>query len=191
MPTHHELPFRPDCMAWGVFDAAIAPVLRIASGDSVSLKALPACIRSRLPTDPAFVIDPVLDAALDVLPPGPSAHFLSGPVHVEGAGWIVHEPFEPGLAMADEEDGPKGEAAKPEPPAEEVEPLGDQEAVRGPWVLNCGGDLVPQRGWNDLVGIKEQYPLRPDAQMVESPLALLRIPTRVLELDDLRPGGGC
>ena len=85
MPTHHQLPFRPDCMVWGVFDAAIAPVLRIASGDSVSLKALPACTKARLPTDPAFAVDPVLAEALDVLTQGPSAHFLSGPVYVEGA----------------------------------------------------------------------------------------------------------
>lgn len=85
MPTHHELPFRPDCMVWGTFDAAISPKLRIASGDSVALKALPACTKTRLPTNPAFVIDPVLAEALDVLPQGPSAHFLSGPVYVEGA----------------------------------------------------------------------------------------------------------
>ncbi|MHB2170017.1 acetamidase/formamidase family protein [Alsobacter sp. R-9] len=85
MSQHHDLPFRPDTMVWGVFDAAIAPVLTIESGDTVSLSALPACTRPRLPADPSFVVPPLLLEAMERLKPGPSSHFVSGPIAVRGA----------------------------------------------------------------------------------------------------------
>ena len=81
----HEIPFTPQAMVWGTFDAAIPPVLEISSGDEVRLRALPACTAARLPKDPSFVIDPVLRQALDTMTMGPNAHFLTGPVAVRGA----------------------------------------------------------------------------------------------------------
>ena len=85
MSRRHELPFTPDAMVWGTFDAAIPSALEIDSGDVVALRALPACTAARLPKDPSFAIDPVLRQALDTMTMGPSAHFISGPVAVRGA----------------------------------------------------------------------------------------------------------
>ena len=85
MSRHHDLPFRPDTMVWGTFDAALPPALEIDSGDTVRLTALPACTPARLPRDPSYAIPPVLAEALATLKPGPSSHFVSGPVAVRGA----------------------------------------------------------------------------------------------------------
>ena len=40
--AHHQLPFVPETMLRGILDAAVPPVLRVASGDTVALSALPA-----------------------------------------------------------------------------------------------------------------------------------------------------
>jgi acetamidase/formamidase len=85
MNQHHDLPFHPDTMVWGTFDAAIPPVLEIASGDTVHLSALPACTPARLPADPTYTVPPILLAAMQALRQGPSAHFISGPIAVAGA----------------------------------------------------------------------------------------------------------
>lgn len=85
MSQHHELPFRPEAMVWGTFDASNPPALTIRSGDTVALRALPACTPARLPSDPSYVVPPMLLEAMSQLRQGLSAHFLSGPVGVEGA----------------------------------------------------------------------------------------------------------
>src|ERR1700678_328732 len=85
MTHHHELPFRPDSMVWGTFDAAMPPALEVRSGDTVRLQALHACTPPRLPTDPSYVIPPILSEAMAQLRQGPSGHFISGPIAVEGA----------------------------------------------------------------------------------------------------------
>ncbi|MCK6453046.1 MAG: acetamidase/formamidase family protein [Alphaproteobacteria bacterium] len=85
MSTHHELPLTPETMVWGYFDAAQKPVLEVASGDTVTLHALPAFSPARLPSDPAFEVPPILAEAMARLPPGPATHFLSGPIAVGGA----------------------------------------------------------------------------------------------------------
>ncbi|PSC03066.1 amidase [Alsobacter soli] len=85
MSQHHDLPFRPDTMVWGTFDAAIPPAIEIDSGDTVSMHALPACISSRLPKDPSYDVPGLLLEAMKTLPQGPSSHFVSGPVAVRGA----------------------------------------------------------------------------------------------------------
>jgi acetamidase/formamidase len=85
MSRHHELPFRPGSMVWGTFDAAIAPALEVDSGDTVGLKALPACTAARLPRDPSYTISPVLIEAMSELRQGPSSHFISGPIAIRGA----------------------------------------------------------------------------------------------------------
>ncbi|MCJ2008308.1 amidase, partial [Methylobacterium sp. J-092] len=55
MPTHHEIPATPDKMVLGYFDAALPPVLEIASGDTVTLHSFPAGGRESLHPDPARV----------------------------------------------------------------------------------------------------------------------------------------
>jgi acetamidase/formamidase len=85
MSRHHDLPFRPEAMVWGTFDAAIPPAIEIESGDTVSLSALPAATLPRLPTDPSYEIPAILTEAMRTLRQGPSSHFVSGPVAVRGA----------------------------------------------------------------------------------------------------------
>jgi acetamidase/formamidase len=85
MSTHHELPFTPKTMFWGYFDATSPPVLEVASGDTVTLQALPAFSPQRLPKDPAYKVPPILLEAMDTLPMGPASHFVSGPISVAGA----------------------------------------------------------------------------------------------------------
>jgi acetamidase/formamidase len=85
MSRHHDLPLGPQTLVWGTFDAAIPPVLEVESGDTVSLRALPACTPARLPSDPAFEVPPMLLRAMAEVKQGPSSHFLSGPIAVKGA----------------------------------------------------------------------------------------------------------
>lgn len=84
MPTHHSLPATPETMVWGTLDAARAPVLEVASGDTVTLTAVPAGGLATLPADRSLV-PPGYLKAIETLPQGPGAHFVTGPVFVRGA----------------------------------------------------------------------------------------------------------
>jgi acetamidase/formamidase len=85
MSNHHDLPFSVATMHWGQFDAALAPVLKVASGDTVTLSALPACIPERLPSDSSYAIPQLLNEAFAMMRSGGSSHFMSGPIAVDGA----------------------------------------------------------------------------------------------------------
>jgi acetamidase/formamidase len=80
----HEIPATPENMVWGSLDAAIPPVLTVESGDIVRLHSFPAGGKPALPSDPTRVPADYL-AALETLPQGPGAHFVTGPVFVRGA----------------------------------------------------------------------------------------------------------
>ncbi|HYZ35060.1 MAG TPA: hypothetical protein VE684_22615 [Crenalkalicoccus sp.] len=84
MPQHHAIPATPDRMVWGYLDAAIPPVLHVESGDTVTLRALPAGGLPFLPADRSLV-PPEYLAALEALVQGPGARIVTGPVHVRGA----------------------------------------------------------------------------------------------------------
>ncbi|ESR23395.1 acetamidase/formamidase family protein [Lutibaculum baratangense] len=84
MPRRHEIPGTHEHMAWGYFDARAEPVLRIASGDTVSLSAFPAGDGTRLPEDRSLVPEAYLRALREV-EMGPGPHWVTGPVHVDGA----------------------------------------------------------------------------------------------------------
>ena len=84
MSRHHELPALTPNIHWGYHDAALAPVLRVASGDTVHLTSWAAADASALPPDPSLVQPGHLEA-LRNCEPGPATHMLTGPVHVEGA----------------------------------------------------------------------------------------------------------
>ncbi len=84
MARHHDIPVTHDHMSWGTLDPAAAPVLRVASGDTVTLGSFPAGGRARLPPDPARV-PPAYLRALDAMAPGLGPHFMTGPVFVESA----------------------------------------------------------------------------------------------------------
>lgn len=82
--AHHELDDRPEHLHIGFLDATLPPVLRVASGDTVTLDCLPAGDAGRLPARDECVL-PSHRRALETLSRGPSSHILSGPVWVEGA----------------------------------------------------------------------------------------------------------
>jgi acetamidase/formamidase len=84
--AHHVLPASADTCFWGFFAAETEPVLHVASGDEVTVEALPAGGLADLHADPGRLL-PEHRATLEALTPrkGPGAHIMNGPVHVEGA----------------------------------------------------------------------------------------------------------
>jgi acetamidase/formamidase len=84
MSHHHDLPPLPANMVWGYLDAAEAPVLEIASGDTVHLTSWAAGDDEDLPPDRTLVAPGHL-RAMQELVRGPASHMLSGPVHVADA----------------------------------------------------------------------------------------------------------
>jgi acetamidase/formamidase len=83
VPTHHDLPVRPDLMVWGYLDATTPPVLHVNSGDTVAMRTVPAGGGRFLHPDPS-AIPPDFAAVLRALPQQ-GTHILTGPVHVRGA----------------------------------------------------------------------------------------------------------
>src|SRR6476469_7525347 len=89
-PRVHRLEATPSTIAYGWYDAAGAPVLRIASGDIIDVDTLltntPAGLqRAGLPADQ---IQETLKAITEQVPRekrGPGGHILTAPVFVEGA----------------------------------------------------------------------------------------------------------
>ena len=81
---HHTIAPLPENMVWGYLDAAVPPVLRVASGDTVALTSWAASNEARLPPDRSLVKEDHL-RALRECEPGPSTHLITGPVFVEGA----------------------------------------------------------------------------------------------------------
>jgi acetamidase/formamidase len=74
----------PQSVKWGFFDNTTPAVTRVASGAEVVIETVsgePAC----LPTDPVYEILPEHRPILEAIEHGPGPHFLTGPVHVEGA----------------------------------------------------------------------------------------------------------
>ncbi len=87
-PRTHRLEATPETVAYGYYDAAAKPVLRIASGDIIDVDTLLTNTPRGLeragvkPED----IQPSLRAIVDgVKDKGPGGHILTGPVYVEGA----------------------------------------------------------------------------------------------------------
>ena len=91
----HDLKLLPENVHWGYYDAAVKPVLRVASGDTVRVETMVARGLQRLRA--AGVKDNEIPDALKVVERtiterGPGAHPMTGPIFVEGA--------EPGDALA-------------------------------------------------------------------------------------------
>lgn len=84
MSRHHVIEPTPENMVLGFFDATLAPVLTVDSGDMVTLTSWPAGGAGSLIADPARIA-PLHLEALKQLPAGPGPHFISGPVYVNGA----------------------------------------------------------------------------------------------------------
>jgi acetamidase/formamidase len=84
--AHHVLSASPETCFWGFFAADTAPALHVASGDEVTIEALPAGGFDDLHPDPARCLLEHRDT-LEALAArkGPGAHIMTGPVHVAGA----------------------------------------------------------------------------------------------------------
>ena len=87
-PRVHLLPVTPANIHWGYYDAKVAPVLRLASGDRVKVETMIAGGLTRLRM--LGVPDADLPASLKAVEQaitdrGPGAHPMTGPMFVEGA----------------------------------------------------------------------------------------------------------
>jgi len=87
--THTILP-TPTTVAWGWYDAAGQPVLRVASGDEIVVRALSTCsprslTNAGLDTNRIEQLAKDIYAAQDKIKRGPGGHILTGPIYVEGA----------------------------------------------------------------------------------------------------------
>jgi acetamidase/formamidase len=86
----HRLEATPETVAYGYYDAAAKPVLRIASGDIIDVDTLLTSLPDRLERAgvPPGQVQPSLRrivAAVTGPNRGPGGHILTGPVFVEGA----------------------------------------------------------------------------------------------------------
>ena len=84
MSRHHVIEPTPETLVWGYFDATSRPVLRVASGDTVTLTTPPAGGVEGLPPDPDLVPD-WHRRCLEETERAMGSHFMAGPVFVEGA----------------------------------------------------------------------------------------------------------
>ena len=87
-PRTHDLRLLPQNVHWGYYDAALKPVLRVASGDTLRVETMIARGLPRLRA--AGVKEEEIPEALKVVEEtvkerGPGAHPMTGPVFVEGA----------------------------------------------------------------------------------------------------------
>ena len=86
--TVHRLDPGPATVAWGYYDAAAAPVLRIDSGDTVVVRTLITSSPERLEkagVKPADVEPSLREIHQRVTNKGPGGHVLTGPIAVNGA----------------------------------------------------------------------------------------------------------
>jgi len=81
--AHHHLPANAQTVHWGYWDAARKPVLTIASGDTVTIDTLSGEPED-LPSDEALLLAEHR-AVHEGTTRGSGPHFLTGPIHVEGA----------------------------------------------------------------------------------------------------------
>jgi acetamidase/formamidase len=87
--TVHRLEATPATVAWGYYDAAAKPVLRVRSGDIIDVDTLLTSTPDRLERAgvPPGEVQASLRAIVDqVKTHGPGGHILTGPIYVEGAG---------------------------------------------------------------------------------------------------------
>src|SRR5262252_5917442 len=84
----YDLKLLPENVHWGYYDAAVKPVLRVASGDTIRVETMVArgLQRLRAANVPAQEIPDSLKAVENTVKGrGPGAHPLTGPIWIEGA----------------------------------------------------------------------------------------------------------
>jgi acetamidase/formamidase len=84
MSQHHVLRAGPESCHWGFFDAALKPVLTVASGDTVTIDSVSGG-PDVLPQRDGFDVLPEHLAIHRAVAPRLGAHILTGPIAVEGA----------------------------------------------------------------------------------------------------------
>ena len=87
-PRTHDLKLLPENVHWGYYDAAVKPVLRVASGDTIRVETMIARGLQRLRA--AGVKEDEIPDSLKVVERtvterGPGAHPMTGPIWIEGA----------------------------------------------------------------------------------------------------------
>ena len=82
MNTHHTLSATPKTIHWGHFSAALPPVLRVKSGDHVTIETLSG---SKEETAKALNVLPEHTAIMATCKPQMGPHIITGPVWIEGA----------------------------------------------------------------------------------------------------------
>src|SRR2546425_12794982 len=92
LTAHAQQPLQlkptPKTVAWGYYDAATPPVMRIKSGDTVEVQTLITSSPTRLEgagVKPEDVEQSLRDIYKEVTNKGPGGHILTGPVFIEGA----------------------------------------------------------------------------------------------------------
>src|SRR3989454_10321979 len=84
----YQLKPTPKTVAWGYYDAATPPVMRVKSGDTVEIQTLITSSPTRLEgagVKPADVEQSQRDIYKEVTNKGPGGHILTGPIFIEGA----------------------------------------------------------------------------------------------------------
>ena len=84
MTALHHLPARAGNVHWGYFDAALAPALRVTSGDLIRAEA----ITHHAGDAPDLMMDAAIRELYAAIPEhdrAPGVHIMTGPIYVEGA----------------------------------------------------------------------------------------------------------
>lgn len=81
--SQHRLEASPDTVHWGYFDAAIPPVLRVASGDTVTISTVSGAPDAMPPA--GLAVPPALSAIHARHSPKLPGHICTGPVAIAGA----------------------------------------------------------------------------------------------------------
>ena len=81
----HRVAASPKTVRIGVFDAAIPPVLTVASGDTVALECVSGDEQVFPPAESGLTVPPALRAINAANPKRHPGHIITGPVAVEGA----------------------------------------------------------------------------------------------------------
>jgi acetamidase/formamidase len=81
--THHRLDAAPDTVHWGYFDAALAPLVTVESGDTVTISTVSGTPDVMPP--PPLMVPPALAAIHAKVQQKLPGHICTGPVAVRGA----------------------------------------------------------------------------------------------------------
>jgi acetamidase/formamidase len=85
MPQHHEIFPTADGVCWGFLSGSHKPILRIASGDSITIHTVSGDERDVPPLESGLRALPEQEALFQIEDRGPGPHILVGPIAVEEA----------------------------------------------------------------------------------------------------------